>query len=66
MAKRSQLMKMMVAVSIVLLFLVSGFPVMAYGSGPGKSVSASGTSGNVYKTNITCGAAAKHAGLWSR
>ena len=59
-------MKMMVAVSIVLLFLVSGFPVMAYGSGPGKSVSASGTSGNVYKTNITCGAAAKHAGLWSR
>jgi len=31
MAKRSQLMKM-VAVSIVLLFLVSGFSVMAYGS----------------------------------
>jgi len=32
MAKRSQIMKMMVAVSIVLLFLVSGFSVMAYGS----------------------------------
>jgi len=53
MAKRSQLMKMMVAVSILILFLVSGFPVMAYGSGPGKSVSTSDTSGNVYKTNIT-------------
>jgi len=52
MAKRSQLM-VMVAVSIVILFLVSGFSAMAYGSGPGKSVSASGTSGNVYKTNIT-------------
>ena len=32
MAKRSQIMKMMVAVSIVILFLVSGFSVMAYGS----------------------------------
>ena len=38
MYKRSELMKMMV-VSIVLLFLVSGFSVMVYGSGSEKSIS---------------------------
>ena len=52
MVKRSLLIKMM-AVSIVFLFLASGFTVMAYGSVPGKSFSTSGTSGNVYEMNIT-------------
>jgi len=50
MAKRSQLMKM-VAVSIVLLFLVSGFSVMAHGSGSEKSISSGDKSGNISITN---------------
>jgi len=41
-----------VAVSIVLLFLVSGFSVMAYGYGPEKSSSPSGISGNISNSNI--------------
>jgi len=46
MSKRSELMKI-VAVSIVLLFLVSGFSVMAYGSGSEKSISLGDKSGNI-------------------
>jgi 40-residue YVTN family beta-propeller repeat len=52
MYKRSQLMKI-VAVSILLLFLISEFLVMAYGSGSEKSISPSSTSGNISNTNIT-------------
>ena len=52
MAKRCQLMKI-VAVSILLLFLVSGFSVMVYGSGLEKTVSSGDKSGNIYNANIT-------------
>jgi len=38
------------AVSIVFLFLVSGFSVMVYGSGSQKSTSPSGISGNISNT----------------
>jgi len=50
MYKRSQLMKIL-AVSIVLLFLASGFLVVAYGSGSGKSISSGDKSGNISITN---------------
>jgi YVTN family beta-propeller protein len=50
MYKRSELMKIL-AVSIVLLFLVSGFSVMVYGSGPEKSISSGDKSGNISITN---------------
>jgi len=52
MYKRRELMKIL-AVSIVLLFLVSGFSVMAYGYGPVMSASPSSISGNISNTNIT-------------
>ena len=52
MYKRSELMKIL-AVSIVLLFLVSGFSIMVYGSGPEKSISSGDKSGNISNTNIT-------------
>jgi len=52
MYKRSELMKI-IAVSIVLLFLVSGFSVMAYGSGSEKSISSGDKSGNISHINIT-------------
>jgi flagellar basal body-associated protein FliL len=52
MYKRSELMKIL-AVSILLLFLISGFSVMAYGSGSEKSISPRSTSGNISNTNIT-------------
>jgi len=45
MAKRSQLMKI-VAVSLVFLFLISEFSVMAYGSVSKKSISPCDISGN--------------------
>jgi len=51
MAKRTELMKI-VAVSIVLLFLVSGVSVMVYGSGPEKSISSGDKSGNIFITNL--------------
>jgi YVTN family beta-propeller protein len=52
MAKRSEAMSI-IAVSIVILFLISGFPVMVYGSGSEESASPSSTSGNTSNTNIT-------------
>jgi YVTN family beta-propeller protein len=48
--KKSELMKIM-AVSIVLLFLVSGFLVMAHESGSEKSISSGDKSGNISNTN---------------
>ena len=51
MAKKNNVMKI-VAVSIVLLFLVSGFSVMAYGSGSEKSISSGDKSGNIPNTNV--------------
>jgi YVTN family beta-propeller protein len=50
MYKRSELMKI-VAVSIVILFLISGFSVMVYGSGSEKSISSGDKSGNISITN---------------
>jgi len=50
MYKRSELMKI-IAVSIVFLFLVSGFSVMIYGSGSEKSISSVDKSGNISITN---------------
>ena len=52
MARRSEAMNI-IAVSIVILFLISGFPVMVYGSGSEESVSPSSMSGNISNTNIT-------------
>ena len=52
MDKRSEAMNI-IAVSIVILFLISGFPVMVYGSGSEKSISPSSMSGNISTTNIT-------------
>src|SRR5579885_2782753 len=52
MAKRSEAMNI-IAVSIVILFLISGFPVMVYGSGSEESISPSSMSGNISNTNIT-------------
>jgi YVTN family beta-propeller protein len=43
----------MVAISIVLLFLISGFSAMAHGSVPKSSISSSGMSGNIYRGSIT-------------
>jgi len=51
MYKRSELIKI-VAVSIVFLFLVSGFSVMAYGSGSEKSISSGDKSGNISIKNL--------------
>ena len=51
MAKKNNVMKI-VAVSIVLLFLVSGFSFMIYGHGSEKSSSLNSTSGNI-NINIT-------------
>ena len=51
MYKRNELMKI-IAVSMVLLFLVSGFSVMAQGSGPEKSTSSGDKSGNIFITNL--------------
>jgi len=42
-----------VALSIVLLFLISGFSAMAQGYRPGKSIFAGGISRNISNTNIT-------------
>jgi len=50
MAKKNNVMKI-VAVSIVLLFLVSGFSVMAHESGSEKSISSGDKSGNISNTN---------------
>jgi len=52
MYKRNELMKI-IAVSMVLLFLVSGFSVMVYGSGPEKSISSGGEGGNVFSTIVS-------------
>jgi len=52
MYKRNELMKIM-AISIVLLFLISGFSAMAHGSVPKSSISSSGMSGNIYRGSIT-------------
>ena len=43
----------MVAISIVLLFLISGFSAMAHGSVPKSSISSNGMSGNIYRGSIT-------------
>ena len=51
MYKRSELMKI-VAVSIVFLFLVSGYLVMAHGSGSEKSISSGDKSGNISIKNL--------------
>jgi YVTN family beta-propeller protein len=52
MISRRNIIIKMVAVSIVLLFLISGLSVMVYGTGPEKSTSSSGISGNISNTNI--------------
>jgi len=51
MAKKSNLMKIG-AVTIVLLFLISGFSLLTYGYGSEKSVSSSGISETIYNTNF--------------
>jgi len=51
MAKKTELM-IILSVSIIFLLLASEFSVMAYGSGPEKSISSGDKSGNIFITNL--------------